>query len=450
MGLPPGPTEHSARQTLEWTLRPSAFLGKNRANYGDVFTAKFGIADPVVVVSDPDLVKRVFTGDANILRAGEGNRILAPVLGSRSVLLLDGAEHLRQRKLLLPQFHGERMTAYIELMRDITNESIDSWPLGSEFPLQPAFQGITLDIILRAVFGVEEGAEAAPLRAALQRLMSWSSQPMSQLAMVREANGKPGPWVIFKPAVEAADALIHQLIAKRRLADDLEERGDVLSLLLLARDEDGEGLTDKELRDEMMTLLLAGHETTATALSWAYERLLRQPDDLEALREESLGEHVDDGWADGVVRESMRRRPPIPMVARRLSQPWTLREEDGELPAGTIIAPSIWLVHHREDIYPEPEAFRPSRWLGVKPDTYRWFPFGGGIRRCIGASFALLEMREVLRTVAARTDLRVADSSSRERIARRSIVLGPRHGTKAILDGRRASAGDRARVPVEA
>jgi cytochrome P450 len=269
--------------------------------------------------------------------------------------------------------------------------------------------------------------------------------------MSREANNKPGIWWTVRPSIEAADKLIYEHIAERRKAKDLAERDDILSLLLQAVDEDGNRLTDQELRDELMTLLVAGHETTTTAMSWAYERLLRQPGDMERLRAEALGEDTEDGWTDAVIREAMRRRPPIPMVARRLSEPWTLRQEDGELPAGTILAPSIWLIHHRPDIYPDPSAFKPERWLGVTPDTYRWIPFGGGIRRCLGASFALLEMREVLRAVAARADLRLVDpSSERERIVRRAIVLSPKYGTRALLAAKSPAADEKVQAATAA
>lgn len=437
MALPPGPTTRPLAQTLAWHFRTPAFLGRNRERFGDVFTIQLEVSGPIVVVADPDLVKKVFTGDADILRAGEANSILGPVLGSRSVLLLDGPEHLRQRKLLLPPFHGDRMTAYVDLIRDVTNSAIDRWPIGAAFPLLDAFQSITLDVILRAVFGLDPGDRgAAPLRESLRRMMAWGTTPLASLFMAREAEGKPGPWRLIEPRLARTDALLHEHIAQRRRDGRLEERDDVLSLLLQAVDEDGKGLTDDELRDELMTLLTAGHETTATALSWAYERLLRQPDDMDPLAEEARGEDEEDGWTDAVVREALRRRPPIPMVVRRLSRPWTLRDEDGELPVGTLVAPSIWLVHHRPDIYPEPGTFKPERWLGVKPDTYRWLPFGGGIRRCLGASFALLEMREVLRTVASRTIFETEAASPREMITRRAIVLSPRHGTRAVLRSR--------------
>lgn len=445
MTLPPGPSNRPLAQTLAWHFRTPAFLGRNRERFGDVFTIQLEVSGPIVVVADPELVKRIFTGDPNVLRAGEANRILGPVLGDRSVLLLDGPEHLRQRKLMLPPFHGERMTAYAQLIRDVTDAAIDSWPIGSGFKLLPAFQSITLDIILRAVFGVDPGDRgAAPLRESLRRMMSFGSTPLSALVMARKAEGKPSPWPIVQRSIDRTDALLYEHIARRRTDSDLADRDDVLSMLLQAVDEDGQGLTDSELRDELMTLLTAGHETTATALSWAFERLLRQPDDMDRLVDEARGDDREDGWTDAVIREAMRRRPPIPMVVRRLSEPWTLRDEDGPLPAGTYIAPSIWLIHHRPDIYPEPGEFKPERWLDTKPDTYRWLPFGGGIRRCLGASFALFEMREVLRTVAARARFESAGApTTREMITRRAIVVSPRHGTRAVLASREPARDSR-------
>jgi len=444
--LPPGPRRSPAHQLVAWTVRPTAFMRAAHRDHGDVFTVRLAGVGVFVFCADPALNKRVFTGDPGVLRAGEGNVVLEPVLGPRSVLLLDGREHLRQRRLLLPPFHGERMAAYRELIEDITTAEIARWPAGEPFRLQPRFQDITLAVILRAVFGVEDRAHAQPLAEAIGRVITWTSRPLSTIPLLRR-DARLSPWRAFMRVKGAMDRLIHDEIARRRAAPDLERREDILSLLLLARDEDGRPMTDDELRDELVTLLLAGHETTATALGWAYERLLRAPDALERLRAEARGEG-EDGWADAIARETLRLRPPIPIVARRLAAPWSLRIGE-ELPAGTVVSPCIWLTHRNASVYPDPDAFRPERFLDRTPDTYAWIPFGGGIRRCLGASFALFEMATVMRTVAAQADLRAAAAAA-EPTRRRAIVLAPRRGAQAVLAGRPPAASAAPRAPLAA
>ncbi|HEX8856868.1 MAG TPA: cytochrome P450 [Thermoleophilaceae bacterium] len=426
MSLPPGPRMPAAVQTLNWIVRPEAFMRESAALYGEAFTVRLAQIGRLVFVWDPDELKRIFTADRGVLRAGEANFTLEPVLGEHSVLLLDGAEHLRQRKLMLPPFHGERLVRYEELMRGITDRVIDSWPIGRPFRLQPSMQDITLDVILRVIFGLEESARTEDVRRLLKRMMHVSTRPWALVPVLRDDRWPVGPYATFRRARDKVDAAIYRLIAERRRDPDLEERDDILSMLMLARDEDGQPMTDVELRDELMTLLLAGHETTATALAWAFERLLHTAGSFERVR--------DERYADAVVKETLRLRPPIPIVGRHVVEPF---EVDGyEIPRGEFLAPCVYLTHRRPDLYPEPDEFRPERFLDRSPDTYGWIPFGGGIRRCLGASFAMFEMKVVLGAVASRAVLE-PERAEAEPTRRRAIVLAPGRGARAVLMERR-------------
>ena len=424
--LPPGPKGPNALTAMRFLLRGPHFLEQCHARYGDAFTIRLNTGRTVVIVSDPAVVKEVFQRSGDDLWAGAGNVVLKPILGARSVLLLDGPEHLRQRRLMLPPFHGERMRAYGETMRDVAERQISRWPVGRSFAVHPTMQAITLEIILRTVFGVEEQARVERLAAPMKRLLNSTDQPLRLLLLqfTRSAGAKPrSPWGRVYALMAPVDALIHEQIAERRA--DAEPRDDILSLLLAARDEDGNALTDAELRDELMTLLLAGHETTATALAWTVERLVRSPRVLKRLREEvESGENAD--YLDATIKEALRLRPVVPGVIRQLQRPLTLGNT--ELPAGVHVAPSIYLTQRRPDIYPDPDAFRPERFLGEQtPSTYEWLPFGGGIRRCLGASFALYEMRIVLETVLRRAMLETTDAES-EPVKRRFVTYTPRDG----------------------
>jgi cytochrome P450 len=406
-----------------------------QARYGETFSLEIAAGGRFVFITNPDAIKEVFTGDPSLLHAGEANAILEPVVGRRSVLLLDGPTHMRQRKLMLPPLHGERMQGYGELMADIAHEEIDSWPQTGEIAVGARMQGITLEIIMRAVFGVEEGARLDRLRTVLRDMMDWVAKPTRMLVVAsigperfRRYHDVTG----FSRVIKPVNDLLLDEVARRRTAEDLEERSDILSLLLTARDENGEGLSDGELRDELVTLLVAGHETTATALSWALERLVRHPAALERLEEETRA--GEEAYADAVVTETLRLRPVLPIVNRRLKAPMNIAGYD--LPEGINVAPCIYLTHRREDLYPEPAAFRPERFLGVKPGTYSWIPFGGGTRRCLGASFALFEMRQVLQAVVSRVRLAAPDDGS-ERVRRRAITFAPeRGGSVRVADKR--------------
>jgi cytochrome P450 len=434
--LPPEPTSSSLVQTLRWAFRPLQFMEECRARYGASFSVRFlGFERPMVLISDPAAIKALYMERENGLPPGR-NIVLEPVLGARSVLLLEGAEHLARRKLMLPPFHGERMRSYEAVVEEIVAAEIDSWPLDAEFPIHSRMQAVTLEVILRAVFGVAEGPRLERLRAMLEQVLTETASPRTQLiGMATRRFGGRGPWARFEGQLRAADELLFAEIAEHRAKPDLEQRDDILSMLMTARFEDGEAMSDEELRDQLMTLLLAGHETTATALAWSFDLLLRHPTVLARLRD-SLAAGEED-YLRATISESLRLRPVIPLAGRRLAKDLSV---DGlELPAGTDVTPAIWLTHTRADLYPEPFAFRPERFLDDKVDNYAWIPFGGGIRRCLGAAFAEFEMRIVLREVLTRCDLRKADPTP-ERTGRRNITLSPRDGTPVIVSARRPAA----------
>jgi cytochrome P450 len=347
----------------------------------------------MVMISDPDAIKALYREPGHGLPPGR-NVFLEPIVGSRSLLLLEGSDHLAHRKLMLPAFHGERMRDLEPMVTSIVDAEIDSWPLGRPFPLHPRMQAVTLEVILRVVFGVSDGGRLDRLRELLRNLLTETGTLGVQLR-----------------------ALL---------------LGDILSALILARFENGEGLTDTDLRDQLMTLLLAGHETTATGLAWAFDLVLAHPEVHTRLRDEL--EQGEDAYLRAAITESLRLRPVVPLAGRRLRS--TLVAGDLELPEGTDVTPAIWLAHTRAQAYPEPFAFRPERFLDEGPETYSWVPFGGGVRRCLGAAFAEFEMRIVLREVLTRCDLAKADPGS-ERIARRNVTLSPRDGTRVVLGARR-------------
>jgi cytochrome P450 len=404
------------------------FMETCRRRYGDIYTMRILQAGTWVVLSDPEHVKQVFTGDPQVFHAGEGNVILLPLVGDHSVLLLDEGPHMRERKLMLPSFHGKRMERYGELMREVAEGEVESWPRGGPLQLHPRMQAVTLEVILRAVFGLEQGPRLDELREAMRALIGDVMDPVAAglLALLGPRRFRKLPMV--RQALAPSDELIYAEIASRREADDLEEREDILSLLLQARHQDGRAMTDAELRDELITLLVAGHETTATSLSWAVERLVRHPDKLERLRAEV--EAGEDEYLDVVIKETLRLRPVLPMVARQLTEP--VQIGDYLLPVGVTVAPCIYLMHRREDVYPNPYEFRPERFLEQPAGTYTWIPFGGGVRRCLGASFALFEMQQVLAAIVSRLELSAVQPDS-ERVRRRQITLAPSRGGEVVV-----------------
>jgi cytochrome P450 len=404
-----------------------------REKYGDSFSVKFvGFERPMVLISDPKAIKALYTEREHGLPPGR-NIVLEPIVGSRSLLILEGSDHLAHRKVMLPPFHGERMRSYEPIVEEIVAREVDSWPLGEEFAIHPRMQAITLEVILRVVFGVAEGPRLERLRDVLTRVLEETASPFGQLiGLATRRFGSRGPWAKFERQLNAADELLYAEIGERRATGDFEQRDDILSVLMQARFEDGGEMSDTDLRDQLMTLLLAGHETTATALAWTFDLLLRHATPLQRLRD-SL-EAGDDDYMRATINESLRLRPVVPLAGRRLAK--DLAVDGLTLPAGTDVTPAIWLAHTRADSFPEPFAFRPERFLEGSPETYAWIPFGGGIRRCIGASFAEFEMRIALREVLTRCELHKA-SPAPERIGRRNITLSPKDGTPVVVTARR-------------
>ncbi len=427
-GLPPGPRMPRVLQTAIWSRQAQWMLEQSRARFGRMFTLQIAHEGTWVMLSDPELVKQVFTGDPKVFHAGEGNQILRPILGDNSVLVLDEKPHMSQRRLLLPPFHGERMQGYEQKMAEISAREIETWPTGTPYKLRPRMQAITLEIIIETVFGVHERERMEPLRAALREFLDLTTDPRFLLPAVLAGPDRVRHFPFFARRVDRVDELIHREITERRAAGGLEERDDVLSMLVAAEHEDGSPMSDAEIRDELLTLLVAGHETTATALSWALERLVRHPEKLERLRAEVLA--GEDAYLTATIQETLRLRPVIVLVVRRLTEAVELGGY--ELPAGVSVTPSIHLIHRDPQIYADPHSFQPERFLASPPGTYTWIPFGGGVRRCLGAAFAQFEMAVVLRELIARHQIEPARAKS-ERSFRRAITETPRHDAEVVL-----------------
>jgi cytochrome P450 len=446
--LPPGPRAPALVQTLHWVRRPTELMNRCRDRYGAMFTLRLPMAT-LVFLCDPAAIRTVFTARPDEMHAGDVNRIMRVLVGDSSVLLLDRAEHARHRKLLMPSFHGERMRLYGATMVEATRRAMAAWPEGAAFALHPHTQEITLEVILRCVFGVDTGARLTALREQITRTLARGQTTGIMLFMQYLANHPEAearlPWRWFLRDRDRGDAMVYDQIRQRRSDPSADTRSDVLSMLLAARDEDGQGMSDRELRDELVTALVAGHETTATALAWAFERILSHPPIHDRLRDEvrGLAGGADPDpeklaalpFLDATVKEVLRLRPVIPVVGRVLQRPFSFGAFD--LPAGTTVAPCIYLAQRDPDVYPEPEAFRPERFLGMQPDPYSWLPFGGGTRRCIGAAFAVYEMKVVLGTILAGANLALAQRTP-ARTRRRAITFWPERGTRVTLQRRPA------------
>jgi cytochrome P450 len=417
-------------QTARFVARPVAFFERNRRDLGETFRVRLLFTPgEFVFVSDPDSLKRLFSADrVNTIAPGR-NVVLRPLLGPRSLLLQEDAEHLRARRLMLPPFHGERMRAYASTIAEVTEEVITGWPSEAAFALHPSMQAITLEVILRAVFGVEDADRRATLREALIAILGESASPIAVGLTIPGVRRLPH-YRRFARLVARTDALLAAEIAARRRDPELAGRQDILSLLVGAQFDDGSAMDDGELRDQLVTLLLAGHETTATALAWTFDLLLHHPDALARLEADPVG-----GYLDAVIAESLRLRPVVPMTGRLLRGPATIAGY--ELEAGTVVMAAIQLVHTRADLYEDAYAFRPERFLdGGAPETYSWIPLGGGTRRCLGAAFARMEIRIAVETILRSVELRAA-SPRLERPVRRNVTLSPATGTRVIASPRR-------------
>jgi cytochrome P450 family 135 len=431
--LPPGPRTPALLNLARFMQRPLDALLGWRERYGNVFTVRFTGFGTGVYVAEPQAIRELFSGDQSNLLAGDANSIFEPVLGEHSVLVLDGPEHLRQRRLLLPPFQGSHVDAFREIIREAAEREVAGWSAGQQIVLRERMRALTFEVICRAVFGVAEPARVQRLRAALMALIDTSSIFFAPSALQRNL-GPFSPGGILARRRRAADALLYEEIAARRAAIDLEERTDVLSLLLRARDEHGDAMSDAELRDELFTMLAAGHETTATGLAFALDLLLHNPQVLERLREEIA--QGDDRYLQATVKEALRMRPIIDATQRTLAAPRSVA--GWELPAGVRVYPAIALVHHRPDLYPSPSQFRPERFLDEGAESYTWLPFGGGIRRCIGAALAQAEIAEVLRIVLERTRLE-PESAELDPVVLRGITLAPKRGVRVRVAARSVS-----------
>jgi cytochrome P450 len=439
---PPGPTHAPLRQGLHFAARPMDWLIGAHRRYGDVWTMRIPIQRTAFAVTcHPDHMASLMKAKPADAPSLTGESPLRPLLGPSSVLTSIGDRHLRQRKLLLPPFHGEAIQQYVEMIGTVADEEIDRWPIGTPFALAPRMQDVTLAVIMRAVFGMQgEAGSGTPedqLRAAVRRVLGLTTTPLYRMMELRNA-GHREQLQPMRALFGLIDRQMYRLIAARRADPGRGGRSDVLSMLLDARDEDGQALTDAELRDELMGLVLAGHETTANSLAWAFERLLRTPDAYDRLHEEvrSGDAAASAAYVEATIHETMRSRPVIPIVVRSVKRRWRFGEY--VVPADTPIAVSIIGLHHRDDVYPNPQDYRPERFLNRKPGTYTWIPFGGGIRRCLGATLAMAEQRVVLEAIARRTDLVVADHTP-EAPRMRNVTMIPGHGGRIVVAKRRSA-----------
>jgi len=434
---PPTTAQPPLLQLLRFRQRQIEFVFRARRELGDVFSMRTGEPVAQVMTGHPEDVRSLFSANPALAPSTAGESPLRPILGPDSVLTAIGDRHIRQRKLLLPHFHGDAIARYVEAIEVAAEREIESWPLNEAFPVAPRMQAITLDVIMAGIFGIEgkpsSGTAEHRLRVATKRLVGLTTRPGGQLIELMNAR-RAEPIGLAKPLLRMLERPIDLLIEQRRQADDLDERRDILSMLLQARTEEGAAPTSEEVRAELLTLILAGHETTANSLAWAWERLTRNPAAHERLLDAVRTDTDADTVIEQTIVETMRSRPVVPLTGRRVTVPWQLGPY--AIPAGTGILISILLVHHREDLYPEPFEFRPERWEGRKPGTYEWLPFGGGIRRCLGASLAMAEQRVVLATMARRLDI-AFDEPAPEPALHRNVTMIPRRGARIVVRSRR-------------
>jgi cytochrome P450 len=430
--LPPGPRIPAPLQAIGWALRPLSFMERCEQRYGELFTLRVRRGIPWVFLTNPAHVKQVFTTDATLLGAGAGeaNPLLEPLLGARSVMLLDEPSHLNDRKRLLPSFHGRRMQAYGEMMTEIARSHIERWPLGEPFALWPRMQAISLEVVMRSVFGRGDPDRMERLRQRLVTLTDWINNPRRLALLAAVGARSMTADARFRDVMRPVEELVLEEVRLRRAAPGRDEHDDILAMLERTYNEEGAPIDEQKMRDELVTMLSDG--PTATSLAWSFERLLRHPDKLARLREEVL-QGEGDAYLDAVVKETLRLCPAVPVVMRRLIEPMKLGGYT--IPAGAIVAPCVFLMHRRADVYPQPRNFMPERFLGEGAGTYTWIPFGGGVRRCVAASFAQLEMKRVMATVLEEVELSTVESSS-ENAARSSVSFVPDSGALVMATHR--------------
>src|SRR3984957_20655411 len=443
--LPPGPRMPSTLQAVAWARRPLPFLERCQKHFGDIFTINVKHAGTWVILADPQDVKKVFTADHAELGVGLANSILGPLLGPRSVMLLEEPEHVRRRKMMLPPFHGERMKGYSEMMADITRRAVATWPVGEPVALWPQMQEITLEAIVRVTFGPVETESLRRLRRFLRRLTNWMNDPRRLNLLAAAGPSRFAGNSDYREMMGPVEDAGLEQVRLRRRDPEYTDGVDIAAMLGEARYEDGSPMTEQDLRDELVTLLTDG--PTSSLLSWAFERILRHPDRYARLRaevdaaeeERTRGDGNDSAYLDAVVKETLRLCPAAPIVVRKLLEPMELGGYT--IPAGATVAPCVHLVHRRKDIYPEPLRYRPERFLEQPAGTYTWIPFGGGVRRCLAAPYAQLLMKQVIGTVVSETDLRPADPRS-ERTEKSAIAFVPHRHALVIATRRRTGAPD--------
>jgi cytochrome P450 family 135 len=428
--LPPGPAWSPPSTTLRWLLRPIPVMETCRTRYGDSFTLRFMHEGVTVLISHPEDVRRLFTAHPSAVHAGENRRLVRPIFGDNSLACLDEDAHAAQRRLLLPPVHGDRLRAHAALMTEIARAEVATWKLGEPIEMASHLRDIAFEIILRAVFGIRDATRAAPLRRAISRLFDFTASVvrMTPMMLLGPDNAQRIPLV--RRMLQAVDEVIHQEIARRRREPDLDTRSDILSMLLTTEHGDGAPMTANEIRDELVTMLIGGHESTAATLAWAIEQLARSPAMMDRIRSEA--HNGDETYLDAFVKETLRARSVLAVVSRLVKTPLQLR--DHTISPGTIVAACIYLVHHRSDVYPEPYAFRPERFLESSPGTYTWLPFGGGVRRCVGSGFAMLEMKTVIRVASEQLRMKPARRNPEAVGRRAAVMMVPKNGCRVICE----------------
>jgi cytochrome P450 len=429
--VPPGSGLPGSVQSLQWFRDPVRFMERSRDRRGKLFSVKLGPLKRCSFVADPELAWSVLTGDPELMRMGSTNGIFRPVLGDTSLFLLDGPEHKRHQAQIRPGFHRGVVQSFSGVVAELAAREVATWPLGQPFPVQERMRGVTLQMIFRTVLGVVDDTRDTRLRELVHELLDQVQSPIAVLPAFQRDLGGRSPFARLMRTVAAIDELLYEEIGERRYDPSRTDRDDVLSMLVLPQTHEDGFMSDREIRDELMTLLIAGHETTATALSWTFERLLRSPAALARCVEEIAGGDRGEAYLDAVVRESLRQRPVLPITARKLTRPIALGE--WAFPRGWTLMPCIYLIHQDPDVYPEPERFLPERFLGPEaPSSRVWLPFGAGARHCIGNGLAMMAIKVILRTVLRRVELE-PDRPEPEPIVRRNFTLGPSRGARVFV-----------------